>query len=353
MGEFDLIKRFFTRPTPRAVLGVGDDCAILRPATGMQMAISTDMLVEGRHFFADVDPRALGHKALAVNLSDLAACGAAPVAFTLALALPAADPAWLEPFSQGLMALADLHACELIGGDTTQGPLNICITVFGEVPTGQAVLRSGAQAGDDIYVSGTLGDASLALAHLLHERSKESNAQATEAASNAALPQLSAQDMAQARQRLEWPTPRVALGIALRGVATAAADISDGLLGDLGHILERSGAGATIDTVLAFTLLGAHRFSAQAAALLGAPEWRSTVLQHVLSGGDDYELVFTAAPSQRGAVHAAALASNTQVTRIGQIDSASGLRLLDPQGKLLEQHFRSFDHFAATAEYPR
>ena len=153
MGEFDLIRRYFTRPTPRAVLGVGDDCALLQPRPGMQLAISSDMLVEGRHFLSTVSPAALGHKALAVNLSDLAACGAQPLAFTLALALPRADAAWLEPFSQGLLALADAHGCELVGGDTTQGPLNICITVFGEVPPGQALLRSGAQAGDDLYVS--------------------------------------------------------------------------------------------------------------------------------------------------------------------------------------------------------
>ena len=163
MGEFELIDRYFTRPTRKAVLGIGDDCALLQPAPGMHLAISTDMLVAGRHFFADVDPRTLGHKALAVNLSDLAACGARPLAFTLALALPDATAQWLEPFSQGLLALADAHDCELIGGDTTQGPLNICITVFGEVPAGAALLRSGARAGDDLYVSGTLGDARLAL----------------------------------------------------------------------------------------------------------------------------------------------------------------------------------------------
>jgi thiamine-monophosphate kinase len=347
MGEFDLIKRFFTRATPRAVLGVGDDCALLQPAPGMQMAISTDMLVSGRHFFADADPRALGHKALAVNLSDLAACGAKPVAFTLALALPEADPAWLEPFSQGLLALADLHGCELIGGDTTRGPLNICITVFGEVPQGQALLRSGAQPGDDIYVSGTLGDASLALAHGLRERSKKADGQAAEVNADPALPQLRAQDLAQAQLRMDQPTPRLALGMALRGVATAAADISDGLLGDLGHILERSGVGATLDTALAFDLLGAHHYSTQAAALLAQPELRSAVLQHVLSGGDDYELVFTATPSQRSAVQAAARAGNVPATRIGRIDDTPGLRLLDAQGKLLDTHFRSFDHFTA------
>jgi thiamine-monophosphate kinase len=347
MGEFDLIKRFFTRPTPRAVLGVGDDCALLQPSPGMQLAISSDMLVSGRHFFSDVNPRALGHKALAVNLSDLAACGASPIAFTLALALPDADAAWLEPFSQGLLALADLHGCELVGGDTTHGPLNICITVFGEVPKGQALLRSGALAGDDIYVSGTVGDASLALAHILQERNKRTDDQTAEVPAGAAWPQLPVADLTQARQRLEWPTPRVALGIALRGVATAAADISDGLLGDLGHILNRSGVGATLDTALAFNLLGAHHYSDQAAAVLARPEMHNTVLQHVLSGGDDYELVFTAARVQRNAVHAAALASNTLVTRIGQIDGAHGLRLLDPQGNLLDHHFRSFDHFAA------
>jgi thiamine-monophosphate kinase len=373
MGEFDLIKRFFTRPTPRAVLGVGDDCALLQPAPGMQMAISTDMLVSGRHFFADVDPRALGHKALAVNLSDLAACGAKPVAFTLALALPEANAAWLEPFSQGLLALADVHGCELIGGDTTQGPLNICITVFGEVPQGQALLRSGAQPGDDIYVSGTLGDASLALAQLLRARQEQTSQHAptahtanprnasAQAAGAAGAPDapdatslcpqimLESDDLARARQRLEWPTPRLALGVALRGVATAAADISDGLLGDLGHILERSGVGASLDTALAFELLGAHHYSAQAAAALAAPALRATLLQHVLGGGDDYELVFTAAPAQRDAVLQAALASHTPVTRIGQVQGAPGLRLLNPEGRLLDQQFRSFDHFANSA----
>ncbi|MBA2674083.1 thiamine-phosphate kinase, partial [Ramlibacter sp.] len=163
MTEFDLIARFFKRPAVRSPLGVGDDCALLQPAPGMQLAVSTDMLVEGRHFFAGTDARRLGHKALAVNLSDLAACGARPLAFTLALALPQADAAWLAPFADGLFALADAHGCELVGGDTTRGPLNICITVFGEVPAGAALLRSGAQAGDDVWATGTLGDARLAL----------------------------------------------------------------------------------------------------------------------------------------------------------------------------------------------
>jgi thiamine-monophosphate kinase len=322
----------------------------------MQLAISTDMLVSGRHFFADVDPRALGHKALAVNLSDLAACGARPLAFTLALALPESNPAWLEPFSQGLLALADAHGCELIGGDTTQGPLNICITVFGEVPQGQALLRSGAQVGDDVYVSGTLGDASLALAQLLREREGADDGKTTEpgaatgASANAAsqmLPALCATDQAQARLRLEWPTPRLALGIALRGIATAAADISDGLLGDLGHILQRSDRGATLDTTLAIALLGTRHYTPAAQTLLASETMRPVVLQHVLSGGDDYELVFTAPVARRAAVQAAASASQTAVTRIGHIDALPGLRLLDAQGQPLDHRFRSFDHFAA------
>jgi len=342
MGEFDLIQRFFTRPTPRAVLGVGDDCALLQPRPGMHLAVSTDILVSGRHFFPDVDPRTLGHKALAVNLSDLAACGATPIAFTLALSLPNADPAWLEPFSQGLLALADTHGCELIGGDTTQGPLNICITVFGEVPAGLALLRSGAKAGDDIYVSGTLGDANLALTHLLRAR-QGANLEASSAAAFITLPP---EDLALARTRLEQPTPRVALGTALRGIATAAADISDGLLGDLGHILERSGVGATLDTARAFGCMAAHHSSEHAAAQLATEALRPAVLRHVLSGGDDYELVFTAPACQADAVQAAARASQTSVRCIGKIDAATGLRLLDRDGRWMRNDFQSFDHFA-------
>ena len=343
MGEFELIQRFFTRPTPRAVLGVGDDCALLQPAPGMQMAISTDMLVAQRHFFPDTDPRRLGHKALAVNLSDLAACGARPLAFTLALALPAADAAWLQPFSEGMLALADEHGCELIGGDTTQGPLNICITVFGEVPAGpallhkrpttQALLRGGAQAGDDIYVSGTLGDACLALQALLGHI------------------QLPDAVLAAARLRLEQPTPRVALGLALRGVANAAADVSDGLLGDLGHILQRSGVGATVDTSVTINLLAAQAYSAGASGQFTKIITAQQALHCVLAGGDDYELVFCAAPSQRAAVQAASRASATPVTRIGQIDSAPGLRLVDAQGAPLANTFQSFDHFNHVNHY--
>jgi len=316
MGEFELIARYFERPVRRNALGVGDDCALLTPAAGLQLAVSSDMLVEGRHFLSTVDPVRLGHKALAVNLSDLAACGAKPLAFTLALALPASDPGWLEPFAQGLLALADQHECELVGGDTTRGPLTISITVFGEVPPGQALLRSGARPGDDLYASGTLGDARLAL-----EVFRGTLA-------------LSGPAFEAARARMEAPTPRVALGLALRGVATSAIDVSDGLLGDLAHVLARSGVGVTIalETV---------------PGLMACDEMldRDRRLDYVLAGGDDYELLFTAAPEQRHAVRDASIKSGTSVTRIGVIDAEPGVRLRDAQGHLLDRRFGAFDHF--------
>lgn len=323
MGEFDLIARYFTRPVRRAALGVGDDCALLAPAPGMQLAVSSDMLVEGRHFFADVDPEALGHKALAVNLSDLAACGARPLAFTLALSLPRVDEAWLAGFSRGLLALADAHGCELVGGDTTQGPLNLCITVFGEVPTGQALLRSGARPGDDLYVSGTLGDARLALEALL---------------GHAPLP---AEVLARARQRLERPTPRVALGQALRGIASSAMDLSDGLLGDLSHILKASGVGAHIDTHITSNLIAEKAYLSGGNGHFGL----ESIRQCTLAGGDDYELAFTAPPARRGAVAAASQASGTPVTRIGTVLAEPSLQLVDAGGQAVEHRYASFDHF--------
>lgn len=332
VGEFELIARYFERaghPLPtQVVLGIGDDCALLQPTPGRQLAISSDMLVSGRHFFADVDPATLGHKALAVNLSDLAACGATPLGFTLALSLPAADPAWLQAFSRGLFNLADRHHCPLVGGDTTQGPLNICITVFGETPPGQALLRSGARAGDDLWVSGTLGDAALALDALQ---------------GHTALPPAT---LATARQRLEQPTPRVALGQALRGIASAAADVSDGLLGDLGHILKRSGVGAEVDAEIAIKLIAACAYSTSASGLFDASSpVQAAALRYVLSGGDDYELVFTAPPAQRDAVRQAGAVSETAVTRIGRITAGAGIRVLAPDGSPLQGDWASFDHF--------
>ncbi|RZI65447.1 MAG: thiamine-phosphate kinase [Variovorax sp.] len=324
MGEFDLIARYFARPAKRSPLGPGDDCALLAPAPGMQLAVSSDMLVEGRHFLSTVDPARLGHKALAVNLSDLAACGAKPLAFTLALSLPTVDESWLAGFSQGLFALADAHDCELVGGDTTRGPLNICITVFGEVPAGAALLRSGARAGEDIWVSGTLGDARLALEAFRGTLS------------------LPAALFAQARARMESPTPRVTLGHALRGIASAAVDVSDGLLGDLGHILRASEIGARIDADAAVTCIGVSTDPDFAAAALPIEILRLCAL----SGGDDYELVFTAPASAREAVAQAARSAATAVTRIGQTERDAGLRLVDAQGAPITQRFDSFDHFA-------
>lgn len=320
MGEFDLIARFFDRPVRRNALGVGDDCALLQPAPGMQLAVSSDMLVEGRHFLSTVDPRRLGHKSLAVNLSDLAACGARPLAFTLSLALPRVDEAWLAEFAAGLFALADAHGCELVGGDTTRGPLCINITVFGEVPPGQALLRSGARAGDDLWVSGDLGDARLALEAFRGRLS------------------LPADAFAASRLRMEQPEPRVALGLALRGIASAAIDVSDGLLGDLGHILRRSGVGASVDAPRA-----AERLAAARAGLQLEAAW---VNELVLAGGDDYELCFTAPAPRREEVIGAGRAAATTVTRIGRIEAQPGLRVLDAQGQPLAQRFAGFDHFA-------
>ncbi|MFZ2652875.1 MAG: thiamine-phosphate kinase [Burkholderiaceae bacterium] len=315
LGEFELIEKYFSPPVRRAALGVGDDCALLNFASGMQLAVSSDMLVQGRHFLSTVDATDLGHKALAVNLSDLAACGARPLAFTLALALPSAEEGFLQGFSQGMLELAATHDCELVGGDTTQGPLTICITVFGEVPIGQALLRSGARCGDDLYVSGSLGDARLALECL---RGKVS---------------LDGHGLRTARRAMERPVPRVSLGVALRGVATSAIDVSDGLLGDLGHILRRSVVGATV-----------HADALPRSAVLAA-QTLDLQREYTLAGGDDYELLFSA-PAQRSAqVHAAAQHAAVEVTCIGRIDATPGLRLIDAQGQAIAQHFAGFDHF--------
>jgi len=317
MGEFDLIKHYFQRDRAAdgVLLGIGDDCAVLAPTPGMQLLVSSDMLVEGRHFLSTVDPARLGHKSLAVNLSDLAACGAKPKAFTLALALPRVDRDFLAGFAQGLFALADEHGIALVGGDTTQGPLNICITVFGEAPAGAALLRSGARPGDDIYVSGTVGDARLALEVFRGRLS------------------LAGEQFEAVRRAMEQPQPRVALGLALRGVATSAVDVSDGLAGDLGHILQRSGVGASLG-------VDALPVSAILAAL--PADFRREM---GLAGGDDYELVFTAPPSAREAVLGASKQSRTAVTRIGRIEAQAGLRLLDAEGQVLPLKLQGFDHF--------
>jgi thiamine-monophosphate kinase len=319
-GEFELIQRHFTRPVRCADLGVGDDCALLRVAQGQQLAVSSDMLVEGRHFLSTVAPERLGHKALAVNLSDLAACGAQPLAFTLALALPRGDDVFAAGLAQGLFALAEVHGIELVGGDTTAGPLNICITALGQVPTGQALLRSGARAGDELWVSGQLGDARLALEVFR---------------GNASLPGDSFEVV---RRAMELPTPRVTLGLALRGLASSAIDLSDGLLGDLGHVLQASDVCATVwADVLP-----------RSASLAQQP--RALQLQCVLAGGDDYELLFTAPAARHAQVLAAARQVEVEVTCCGRIDACAGagnrLRVVDSQGQTVATPWRAFDHFA-------
>lgn len=318
-GEFALIARHFTRPRPAGagvLLGVGDDCALLQPAPGQQLAVSCDMLVEGRHFLSTVAPERLGHKALAVNLSDLAACGAQPLGCTLALALPRADEAFVAGFARGLFSLADAQGIELVGGDTVAGPLNICITVFGQVPAGQALLRSGARAGDELWVSGTLGDARLALEVFR---------------GTLALP---GEAFEQVRQAMEQPQPRVALGRALRGVASSAIDLSDGLLGDLGHVLQRSGVGATL----------AEAALPRSAVLAAQPAAVQRLC--LLSGGDDYELLFSAPPSQRPAVLAAGARAGVALSCIGRIEAATGLRLRAADGQVAPVQAQAFDHFA-------
>jgi thiamine-monophosphate kinase len=276
------------------------------------------MLVEGRHFFPNADPKLLGHKCLAVNLSDLAAMGAKPLAFTLALSLPEARADWLASFAEGMLTLADQHGCELIGGDTTKGPLNVCITVFGELPLQQALRRDAAKAGDDVWISGTLGDARLALAGYRNELKLDPAA------------------LDRAGLRMHAPTPRIELGLALRGIARAAIDISDGLVGDLGHILERSQAGAAVN---------ADALPAGPILALQAPNLRR---RFALAGGDDYELCFTAPASLRNAVLAAADKASTTVTRIGTIEPEPGLRITDAQGAPLQLNLQSFDHFATS-----
>ena len=321
LGEFDLIARYFTwLPETRTgvVLGVGDDCALLAPAAGQQLAVSTDTLVEGRHFLSTVPPERLGHKALAVNLSDLAACGARPLAFTLALSMPRAEESFLAGLARGMQALARRAGIALVGGDTTAGPLALTVTVFGEVPPGAALLRSGACPGDTLWVSGTLGDARLALEAFRGTLRLEPEA------------------FEDARRAMEQPEPRVALGLALRGVATSAIDLSDGLLGDLGHILERSRVGAELR-------LDALPRSAHLAAQ-PEPVQRGCLL----AGGDDYELLFTAPEAAQAAVQEAAARASVPVTAVGRIVAGSGLRVLDAGGQPVAlAGLAGFDHFAS------
>jgi thiamine-monophosphate kinase len=322
VNEFALIDRYFRRAPrhPSVRIGVGDDAAVVRPSPGTELALSVDMLVEGRHFLRGTEPFRLGHKTLAVNLSDLAAMGAKPRYALLAGALPDADEAWLASFSAGFFALAERYGVDVIGGDTTMGPRNLCVTIVGEMPVDTALRRDGAKHGDDIYVSGTLGDAALALAALQNR--------------TALLPD----QLLAAQMRLEAPEPRVPLGERLRGVASAAIDISDGLTGDLAHILDLSHAGAAIELPLI------PRSAALDAKLAGSE--REFALACLLAGGDDYELCFTANPAKRNLIASLSHEIALQLTRIGTITAMGGLAILDDGGKPLPEVPRAFDHFA-------
>jgi thiamine-monophosphate kinase len=318
-SEFDLIARHFTRPAANAVLGVGDDAALIDVTNGMDLAVSTDTMVSGTHFFPDVDPENLGHKCLAVNLSDMAAMGALPYWAMLALTLPSVDHAWLAAFAKGFFDLAGEHNVSLIGGDTTRGPLTLTVTIMGEVPMGAALRRSGAKAGNDVWVSGNLGDASLSVAHR-HGKLV-----------------LSEEDYHEAVLRLYEPTPRVNLGQALRGLATSAIDISDGLLADLGHICRLSGVGATVDlSQIPVSAIGAKHFTHDAG------------LTAIIAGGDDYELCFTAPSNARESIAELTDVLGIPLTRIGQVKRGKGVSLLGADGKPVKIDGRGFDHFSGS-----
>lgn len=314
--EFDLISRYFTRAPRHASLGVGDDAALFCVAVGQEVAASTDMLVEGVHFFPDVDPCALGHKALAVNLSDLAAMGATPRWAMLSLALPSIDQKWLEEFSRGFFALADQYGVDLIGGDTTRGPLTLNVQIMGEVAKGKALRRDGAKVGDEVWVSGTLGDAAAAVAHRRGELV------------------LDAATLERCRNKLDWPAPRVALGRELIMLAHSAIDISDGLVGDLGHICERSHVGAVVE-------YAAIPASADLRALKNNPR----VERAILAGGDDYELCFTADPSRAPQIAALAATLELALTRIGRIVAGDAVTVRNEAGGILPIEEGGFDHF--------
>jgi thiamine-monophosphate kinase len=316
-SESDIIRKYFTRPAPTAVAGVGDDCALLRPRPGMMLAVSTDMLLAGRHFFPDAEPAKLGCKALAVNLSDLAAMGADPRWALLAIALPEADEKWIAAFAQGFFRLAARWEVELIGGDTTRGPLSICITVIGEVPPDLALRRDAALAGDDIWLSGATGEAALALAYL------EGRTRLDGAARDACL------------ARLHTPEPRVDLGGRLRGIARSAIDVSDGLLADLTHILEASGIGGNLcwDDIPRTQAIAACRDEALAQDCL-------------LAGGDDYELLFTAPTFKRDEIEALGRDLGLPLTRIGVVvPGEPRVTLRDAKGNPVPVARTGFDHF--------
>jgi thiamine-monophosphate kinase len=315
MSEFDLIAKYFTRPAANADLSVGDDAALIRVSAGHQLAVSVDMSVANTHFYADAAPYDIGWKCMAVNISDMAAMGATPKWATLAIALSDVNENWLAEFSRGLFDCANTFKVDLIGGDTTRGPLNISVQMMGEVPAGKALLRSGAQAHDDIWVSGHLGSASLGLLHLQNKIKL-------------------ADDVASAcLNHLHHPLPRVALGLALRDIANSCIDVSDGLIADLGHILKASKLGASID----LENIACHDF-------LHAQRNNPQIQQCILAGGDDYELMFTAPVSQRETVQSLSQQLNLPLSLIGKTTSNIDLQVMYQQQKL-DISKQGYDHF--------
>lgn len=314
--EFNLIETFFNRQIPHTDLGIGDDAALISVTGGLQLAVSTDMLVSGIHFLKDADPYSIGWKSLAVNVSDMAAMGALPKWITLAIALPAIDEQWLEAFSNGFFACADAFNIALIGGDTTRGPLTISVTIMGELPKNQALTRAGALDEDDIWVSGTLGSAALGLAYLQGKTNLDESARTVP---------LNA---------LHQPNPRVRLGLALRGIASSCIDISDGLIADLGHILKESNVGAYL------------RYEALPVIDLIQSRLQDPLIQQcVLAGGDDYELCFTAPKNQRNTIISLSQELETPITLIGKTTLLPEL-VVYYHDKILTQTSQGFDHFA-------
>ena len=325
-AEFNLIKQYFTRPTVQTALGIGDDAALIQASAGHQLAISSDMSVVGTHFFQNAAPYDIGWKSLAVNVSDMAAMGANPKWATLSIALPQINTDWLDAFSAGFFDCADAFNIDLIGGDTTRGPLNISITIIGEVPTGKALTRSGAQLGDDIWVSGYLGHAALGLAHL-QEKIK-----------------LDAKTRDTAIAALHQPQPRVAVGLALRDIANSCIDISDGLLADLNHILQ-----ASCPNVAGHVAMGAflQLESIPCIASLNNRLQEPIIQQALLTGGDDYELCFTASAKQRDAIVAIAKQLDINLTRIGEMNNSGNLTVQFEQQEI-NITILGYDHFAQT-----
>jgi thiamine-monophosphate kinase len=316
LNEFEIIRRYFSPPTDHTILAGGDDAALIAVTPGMELAISADALVAGRHFFEDAEPYDVGYKAMAVNLSDMAAMGARPRWATLCLTLPAADERWLEQFSYGFLDLARDHQVDLIGGDTTRGPLVVCVQIMGEASPGKALRRSGARPGDQLWVSGHVGDAALALSWLRGDF------------------ELEAHERDQAMKRLNRPQPRVALGQGLIGLATSAIDVSDGLVADLGHVADVSGVRAVIE------------WESVPLSAMAEPYRRQPLVQRcALAGGDDYELAFTAPPGAAPDLKLLAGRVGVALTRIGRIEAGAGVTVLDHAGKNLPLAETGFDHF--------